>query len=353
MASRAPGRSPGHRRLVVILSMTALLCCADDALGQPTDADRGVARTRMAEGRTRRQARDLRGALESFRAADSLLHFPTTALAVARAESELGLLLQARETLRRILDVPGPSNDLPQFQRARAQAAGLVGEVELSIPTLRITPGGAPTGTPFTLAVDGVTILPAAAAAPQRMNPGHHVVVATTVSGSSTQEVDLAPHEARELVISLPAQPEPRPAAVAPEVPVPEAADIARAEPRRSAQPPRAPIGDRTLLFVGFGAACLGAAVGAVAGIASISYTKSAENGCSGGRCPPATHDDLWTAHTFATVSNVSIVVAGMGVVAGIIGLLQQPKTARPALVAALTPWLAPGAGGVDGAIAF
>jgi hypothetical protein len=182
------------------------------------------------------------------------------------------------------------------------------------------------------------------------MNPGHHVVVATTVSGSSTEEVDLAAHESKELVISIPARTEPRPVAAIPEVSVPEAAGIPRAGAR---SPGLLSNEGRTLAFVGFGVACLGAAVGSISGIASITYTRSAENGCSGGRCPPSTHDDLWTAHTLATVSNISIAAAGVGVVAGIFGLLQRPRTAHPALGAAFTPWLAPAAGGVAGAFTF
>lgn len=340
-----------RRGLLLVLSTGALLLCANNALGQPTDADRAVARTRMAEGRARRHAKDLRGALESFRAADSVLHFPTTGLEVARAEEDLGLLVQARETLRRLLDVPETSNELPQFKKARAQAAALIGEIEPSIPTLRITVRGAPMGTLFALAVDGITILPAAVAEPQRMNPGHHVVVATVGWGNAKEEVDLEARDSKEVRISLPAQngPPAPSAAVAPGASVPRDAVV----PRAGATVPPLPLKkDRTLEVVGFGVACVGAIGGSIAGISSIAYTRSAENGCSGGRCPPSTHDDLQTAHTLATVSNVSFIVAGVGVVAGIVGLLQKPKGAR-APSAAVVPWLSPGAGGINGTFKF
>jgi hypothetical protein len=337
-----------YRELAVILSMMALLFCARDVFGQGLDADRVLARARMAEGRARRSANDLQGALESFRAADSLLHFPTTGLEVARAEADLGLLLQARTTLRGFLDIPEPSNDLPQFKKARALATALLVEIERTIPTMRITVTGAPAGTAFALALDGVTIAPTAAAEPQQTNPGHHVVVATAVTGEAKEEVDLEAHESKEIRISLPARPAPPSAAGASTVSVPATEVVPSIGPSGATRAPATKT-DRTLVFVGFGVACGGAAVSVIAGLSSISHTRSAESGCSGGRCPPPTHDDLQTAHTLATVSNISLIVAGVGVGAGIIGLLQKPKAARAAPGAAVTPWLALGAAGVNG----
>jgi hypothetical protein len=250
----------------------------------------------MAEGRTRRSAKDLQGALESFRAADSLLHFPTTGLEVARAEADLGLLLQARETLKRFLDIAAPPNDLPQFKKARALGAGLLVEIERTIKA----------------------------------------------------EVDLEARESKEIGLALPAQPAPPSAATAPTTPVPAAELAPRVGPSGATTTPPTKT-DRTLAFVGFGVACAGVTVSVIAGLSSISHTRSAEDGCSGGRCPPSTHDDLQTAHTFATVSNISLIVAGVGIGTGIIGLLQKPPTTRAAPNAALTPWLGLGAAGVNG----
>ena len=335
-----------HRGLAVILSMTALLFCASDVFGQVMDADRAVARARMAEGRARQRVNDLRGALESFRAADSLLHFPTTGLEVARAEADLGLLLQARQTLRRLLDIPEPSNDLPQFKKARALAAALLVEIERTMPTIRIIVTGAPAGTALALALDGVTIAPAAAAEPQQTNPGHHVVVATSVTGEAKEEVDLAVHESKDIRISLPARPVP-PSAAGAAMSVPATEVVPRVAPSGTSAPPTKT--DSRLEYVGFGVACGGALVSVIAGLTSIAYTRSAEEGCSGGRCPLPTHDDLQTAHTLATVSNVSLIVAGVGVGVGIMGLLQKPKAPSAAPSTGLTPWLALGAAGVSG----
>jgi hypothetical protein len=334
-----------HRGLAVILSMTTLLFCAGDVLGQAIDADRTLARARMAEGRARQRANDLHGALESFRAADSLLHFPTTGLEVARAEADLGLLLQARQTLRRVLDIPEPPNDLPQFTKARALAAGLLVEIERTLPTLRIIVTGAPAGTAFALTLDGITLAPAAAREPQQTNPGHHVVVATSVTGEAKEELDLAAHESKEIRISLPARSAP-PFAPGAAMSVP-ATDVVVAPSGATSAPPAKT--DHTLAYVGFGVAGGAAVVSVIAGLVSISHTRSAEEGCSGGRCPPSTHDDLQTAHTWATVSNISLIAAGVGVGVGIMGLLQKPTATSAAPSAGLTPWLGLGAAGVRG----
>jgi hypothetical protein len=340
----------GARVLAATLSMAAVLVCTHDVLAQGTDANRMLARTRMAEGRARRKANDLQGALESFRVADSLLHFPTTGLEVARAEADLGQLLQARETLRRVLDVVEPSTDLPQFQKARAESAGLLAEIERRIPTIRIVVTGAPAGAPFALAVDGETIAPAATAEAQPVNPGHHVVVAIAATSDARAEVDVLPQESKEVRICFPARAAAPFAAGAPASSVPGSGGAPEgtvaSRGATHASPGRT---DRTLEFVGFGVAGLGAAVSAAAGIASMVYTKSAEGGCSDGLCPPSTHDDLQTAHTLATVSNVFVIVTVVGAGAGLLGLLHKRKTPDAAPSVAVTPWLGLGAAGVRG----
>jgi hypothetical protein len=208
-----------YRELAVILSMMALLSCAGDVFGQGMDADRAIARARMAEGRARRSANDLQGALESFRAADSLLHFPTTGLEVARAEADLGLLLQASKTLRGFLDIPEPSNDLPQFKKARALAAALLVEIERTIPTMRITVTGAPAGTASRWPSMGSRLRrprPPSRIC-ERIRPprrGH-----TAVTGEAKEEVDLETHESKEIKDLPSAGPPPLPRRALPRCP--------------------------------------------------------------------------------------------------------------------------------------
>src|SRR5579884_1405121 len=79
---------------------------ARSARADPTAADRETARALMDDGRALREKNDLRGALQRFKAADDIMHVPTTALEVARTQIPLGLLVEARDTIARIRLMP-------------------------------------------------------------------------------------------------------------------------------------------------------------------------------------------------------------------------------------------------------
>lgn len=113
------------------------LLFAHAAMAEPTTAEKETARGHMAEGRARRAESDLRGALASFLAADAIMHVPTTALEVARTQSSLGQLVEARETVRRILRRPVRADDPPPFAEARANAERLDREIAARIPSIR------------------------------------------------------------------------------------------------------------------------------------------------------------------------------------------------------------------------
>ena len=313
-----------------------------------TEADRKVARTLMDEGRVRRGKTDLRGALESFRAADALMHFPTTGLEVARAEADLGMLVEARDTVRHVLAIPELASDPAQFKTARANARVLAEDIESRCPTLRIVVEGAPVGTAPEVMLDGTKETPEQAGAPHKVNPGRHVVVATLDGRVAKEEVELLEKEFKNVALILPAS-EP------PQAPIPF---VARVTPPNITSPAPAPSTDapmkpqprdQTLTYVGFGSAAVGIVVGSVTGILSISSTKAAEPGCNAGRCPPPTHDDLSRAHTFATLSNVAFVVAAVGIAVGIVGLMQRPPRSPAPTRAVLGRWVGVGSGSGDG----
>lgn len=95
----------------------------------------------------------------------------------------------------------------------------------------------------------------------------------------------------------------------------------------------------------------VGAGVGAVAGIMSISSTNSAKALCTAGQCPPATWGDLSTAGTTGMVSDVAFAAAGVGVVAFVASFLfPRPPSMQPSptAVVRLTPWLGPTTAGVS-----
>src|SRR3954469_7244655 len=88
---------------VVLLPATFAL---DAGAAEPKAAQKKIARGLLDEGRAKDERGDHKGPLESFRAADNLMHVPTTALEVARQEIALGLLVDARDTLLRVRRSP-------------------------------------------------------------------------------------------------------------------------------------------------------------------------------------------------------------------------------------------------------
>ena len=103
---------------------------------------------------------------------------------------------------------------------------------------------------------------------------------------------------------------------------------------------------------VGFGVAAGGAAVGLITGYMALTSKNQLAGECPDQQCvrgqPGAS--DLEAARTSATISTIAFSVAGVGLAAGIIGLLtDHPSTAPPPTSAGIAPWLGPGAGGIHG----
>src|SRR5229473_5030248 len=100
------GQAAFAAALVVVVGSSA-------ALADPDEASRAAARNFMTEGRARKERNDLKGALESFRSADAIMHVPTTGVEVARAQVDLGDLLEAHETLDALLARQPAANEPP------------------------------------------------------------------------------------------------------------------------------------------------------------------------------------------------------------------------------------------------
>jgi hypothetical protein len=116
---------------------TAMLGAAA-AHAEPTAADRETARTLMQDGRDLRDRGDLANALTRFRAADDIMHVPTTGLEVARVEAALGMLIEARDAIASIRKTPAKPSDPEPFHEARRKADDLDTSLEGRVPALTI-----------------------------------------------------------------------------------------------------------------------------------------------------------------------------------------------------------------------
>jgi hypothetical protein len=288
----------------------------------------------MSEGRSKRDAGDLRGALEAFKAADALMVVPTTSIEVARTEIAMGQLVEAHDKLLSIERIEAAPNEPRPFVDARAAAKSLATEVEARIPTLKIAIAGLAADASPRVSVDGAEIPAASLVAPRAIDPGHHVVTASAAGREpETTEIDVAEKEAKEVRLDLSASTA---------LPPPEAP--AEAKPRAGGLP--------MLAWVGFGVGAAGVVTGSVTGLLAISSFNSAKSkGCVGNRCPPASYGDLDTANTMATVSTVSFVVAGLGVGLGVASIFLVPSGPSEPGGASVNvrPWFGPGSAGVVG----
>jgi hypothetical protein len=329
------------------VALLASMLVATVASAAPTAADRETARTLMDQGRDLRDKGDLQEALKRFKAADDIMHVPTTALALAKTQAALGLLVEARDTLAASRRIPEKPTDPQPFKVARAEADRLDTTLAGRVPALTITVQGATPSDRLTLAVDGVPVPAAMSGLPLSVDPGHHVVVAKTAGGEGHQEVDVKEGEQKPVGVTLVATAAPPP----PEEP---------AKPPPTETPP-APVRSHSptvVTWVGIGVGVAGVAMGTITGVLSMSKKSTLQSECTKDVCTsPSADSDLSSANTLATLSDVGFAVAGAGAVVAIISLVvgHQANDATPAEPPAtdtslrVIPWFGGNAVGLRG----
>jgi hypothetical protein len=315
-----PARSPAVLR---VLLAAALVCMTQRAAADPSLSDRETARSLMDDGDAKSDKGDFKAALKSYEAADAIMHVPTTGFEVARVQAQLGLLLEARETLARVLRSPAKPGEPPPFTAARKSAEQMNAELATRIPSITVVVTAADARQPVQLVFDGEVVPPAAAQAPRKVNPGRHSIVARAGSAERKEDVTVAERDARTVTIDLKLAP-------------------AASEPIRGAEgaPPSSSGLPTVLVFGGFGLAAAGIAVGSVTGIMSFAKVSDIEKDCLDKRCKPSRQADLDAARSLGTVSTIAFAASGAGLAAGIIGLVlagNQTKETPPTTAAAIT----------------
>jgi hypothetical protein len=329
-------------RFLALAFGVATLALSAGALAEPTPAERETARGLMTQGRNQRDGKDLKAALQSFTAADAIMKVPTTGLEVARTQEMLGMLVEARDTALRTLRIPEQPNEPAPFKEARAKAQAMSDDLETRIPSIKIALKGATDGTTPTVTVDGTALPAAALSMPYKLNPGHHVIEATTKGSAGKVEIDVAEKETKDVELALVAKAGGDTTVVAPP-------DKPIDEPPPPPPPPSG--GGRTLTYAGFGLAGVGIAVGSITGLVSMSKKSDAQAGCKDNRCPPSTYNSIDSANTMATISTISFIAAGVGATVGIISLVLRSDPAPPPPTSGIraTPWIGLGSVGVNG----
>lgn len=318
-------------RLLVVAVAVLGLAFATPALADPTAAEKETARNLMDEGTTLRDdKKDLAAALERFRAADQIMHVPVTAYEVAATQVQLGMLVEARETIARIVATPVKRGEPAPFKEARAKAQQLDDAIAARIATLVVTIVG-PAGGAITM--DGTAMPSSLVGLPTRANPGHHVIAVATATMQGRAEVDLAEGAKQEVTITLTPK---------------RIVHDETLEPPPPKEAPAASHGTRTAAFVLFGVGGAALVAGGITGILTFTTQSDLETKCPNHVCGPESHDELTMANTLGTVSTIAFVAGGVCEVAGLVAFfVGKPKAPQTGL--RVTPWVGLGAAGFRG----
>lgn len=311
-----------------------------------TPADMETARELYKAGRKLRDAGDLQGALEKFKAAHALAGTPITGVELGKTHLALAQLVEAREAFLEVGRMPVDAKESENAKAARAEAAKLAAEVAPKIPSIALKINGVPPGAQPIVTVDGAPIPAAAIGEPRKVNPGKHVVAARIGDGEvTTIEVEVKEGETKPAEMEV--KP-PRPNAL----PFPETNSTVPL----TAPPPSGASnggGPSPLVWVGFGVAGIGLVAGSVTGVLALSKSSSVKNACVQKDCPPSAQSDIDASKSMGTISTVSFVVGGIGAAVGVAALLiGQGKSEAPKSASAphVSPWFGGTSMGVEGA---
>jgi hypothetical protein len=303
------------RCFTAVIASVLVLAVSSPALADPTLSDRETARSLMDDGDAKRDKGDIKGALKSYEAADAIMHVPTTGLEVARAQAQLGLLLEARESCAKVMRLPPKPGEPAPFTAARKAAETLNTELAARMPSVTVVLQNAdPAQTPQ-ITFDGEPVPAAAAQAPRKLNPGRHTIVVRVGTIEKHEEVSIAERETKTVTFDL------KPPAAPP--------------PGDTGEPPPTAEGGggggnalpKVLLFGGFGLAAVGVGIGSVTGLMSISKVNDVKKSCNGDICPPGSEPEIDSAKSLGTISTIAFIAGGVGVAAGDAGLLMGNGT--------------------------
>lgn len=315
----------GVKKLFVSCAVALALTSAPTfayAQGEPTAADSETALQLYKDGRALREKGDHDAALEKLRAAFALVETPIIAVELAKAYTGKQKLVEAREVLLTVSRMPVRKNESEKAAEARREAETLASQLKPRLATLRVKITGLAAGETPKLAVDGAPVPPDAAGAPRIVNPGAHVVTVDVSGKNAKSEVTLAEGESRELEIAAPDKD--------------SSGTGSPSQPSTGADKSGLKSG---LIYGGFGVAVVGIGVGTITGIMTLSKAGTLKDSCtSDGRCPASSQSDIDGASTLGTVSTIGFIVGGVGLVAGVIGLVAFPDKASTAGVAPRKP---------------
>ena len=325
------------RRISTLTLSISLALIAPAAFAEPTAADRATARTLAQEGQHALETKNYAAAIDKFSRADSLVHAPTLLLGLARAQVGSMKLVEAQENYNRIIREGVAPNSPKSWSKAIDDANKEVGAISPRIPWVTISVLG-PSNPE--VVIDNTPVPHASLGVKRAINPGSHKVK-VTAEGYLPQEKTITLAEGQSLSVNLELE-------QAPEAAPPPKKEVAAATVDTSSAG-SSNEWRKTVAYVALGVGGASLIVGGVAGGLAIAKHSQLSDACATPTtCPASEQATVDSYHRLGTIADVGFIVGGVGVAAGIVLLVTQPKDTS-ATAAKITPYIGYNSAGVSG----
>ncbi len=293
-----------------------LLCAVlltSPAGAEPNEADRATARSLALEGHAALQSKDYKTAADRFGRADTLVHAPTLVVDWARSLQGLGRFVEAHEKYEQVLREGVTSSSPKSWTRALEDAKK---ELDALKPRLGWVIVVLKEPTEASVTIDDVVVPAAALGVKRAADPGFPEVKATAPGYEPfKQTVTVGPGEEKTLEVAMIKAPEVAAAPVAP------SNDVYRGRPSQSR---------RIASFVVLGVGGAGLLAGGITGAMALKKRADLRSECVDSVCRSSSAKKISTYHTYGTISAATLGVGVLGVGAGVVLLLTEPKQETP-----------------------
>ena len=317
------------RRLAVAGALAASLVVG--ALGaQPRPADAALAEALFRQGRDLFAKEQYAEACAKFAESSRLEPKLGTLLNLAVCHERLGKVATAWAEYNAAATLAGREGQRERQSFAKKQVALL----EKKLPRVVIAVTSPPQG--LSVSLDEETLPGGVLGTPFPVDPGPHRVLAKAPGKQDWVGTFVAPAGKEELSVTVPpmidatapAPPPPVVASAAPSATVsaapvsaPPLAATSTAGPRPSTERHPTP----AMSYAGFAVGGVGVLVGTIAGVMTLSRAGDIKTACRAdgvpSGCPRDQSDELSSAKTTATISNVAFAIGAVGIGVGVAGL--------------------------------
>jgi len=324
------------RRISTLTLSIFLTLIAPIALAEPTASDRATARTLAQEGQHALEIKNYTMAIDKFSRADSLVHAPTLLLGLARAQVGSTKLVEAQENYNRIIREGVAPNSPKSWSKAVDDANKEVGAISARIPWVTITVLGPSSPE---VVIDSTPVPHASLGVKRAINPGSHKIK-VSAEGYLPQEKSIALTEGQSLSVNLELEQAPESAPPAEKKVAAVAVDTGTSSGGGEWR--------RTVAYVAFGVGGASLIIGGVAGGLAIAKHSQLSDACQpASNCDTSQRANIDSYHRLGTIADVGFIVGGVGVAAGVVLLVTQPKETTAG--AKWSPYIGLGNAGVTG----